>query len=304
MATQQASAQLQARETAPGVIPSPTVEDLIGKLLRHATKTYESRALSDIRNLIIHHSAVVATVGPQRIAEYHVRNEGWPGIGYHFVVAADGKLYQSNALTTVSYHAAGVNTPSVGICFLGSFQKEVPPPAQLRAGAHLVAWLMQELNLDVDAVKGHKEFMQTACPGVQWLTGKRWKSMLREEIARVQEEATPAPEPEPEPLAEKPIYHYMLFWSRDGTWAEQDWLNAVGYIGRFQPTVGFRVEDAAQAQLVTIVGGPFGVPKSAEEWLAEQGCRIDRIAGKDEADTKRILDELADEGRRFLAFDE
>jgi hypothetical protein len=132
--------------------------------------------------------------------------------------------------------------------------------------------------------------------------------MLREQIAQVQEEAGPAPEPEepeePEPAKAKPIYHYVLFWSRNGTWAEKDWLNAGNYIGRFQPTVGFRVNDAAQAEYVTIVGGPLGVPKSAEEWLTEQGCKVDRIAGQDEADTKRILDELADQGKRFLAFEE
>jgi hypothetical protein len=302
MATDKATVELQTRSAAPGAISSPTIENLIDKLPRHATKTYGSRNLKDILNLIIHHSAVVPTVGPQRIAEYHVRNEGWPGIGYHFLVGSDGTITQGNALTTVSYHAAGINTPSVGICFLGTFQTQVPPLPQLRAGAHLVAWLMQELSLDLETVKGHKEFMKTACPGTQWLAGQKWKQLLREEIVRVQEEA--APTPEPEPLPEKPLYHYMLFWSGNGTWAEQDWMSARNYVGRFQPTLGFQIEDAAEAQFVTIVGGPLGVPKSAEEWLTEQGCRVDRIDGKNEADTKRILDELADAGKRFRAFDE
>ena len=129
--------------------------------------------------------------------------------------------------------------------------------------------------------------------------------MLRQEIARVQQGAKPVPVPGPTPApGAKPIYHYVLFWSRDGVWADKDWANARNYIGRFHPTAGFKVNDAAQAEYVTIVGGPLGVPKSAEEWLREQGCKVDRIAGKDEVETRKILDDLADQGKRFQSFTE
>ncbi len=288
----------------PAEIPRPAIQDLIAKLPKHETKTYDSRPLKAIESLVVHHSAVPPKVGPKRIAEYHVNNLDWPGVGYHFLVAKDGVIYQGNALTTVSYHAMEANRRGVGICFLGNFTKKVPPPAQLQAGAHLMAWLMQELDVSLDEVVGHKEAMKapTACPGNQWLGGNEWKDMLRQEIVKVQEETTqPAPAPAP---GAKPIYHYMLFWSRNGTWAEQDWLNAQNYIGRFQPTVGFKVNDAAQAEYVTIVGGPLGVPESAETWLKDQGCKVDRIAGKDEAETKEMLDELADQGKQFLSFEE
>jgi len=39
-------------------------------------------------------------------------------------------------------------------------------------------------DVDLDEVKGHKEFMATACPGNQWLKGKNWKRLLRQEIVR------------------------------------------------------------------------------------------------------------------------
>ncbi len=170
-------------------ISKPPIENLIDKLPKHSSKVYGTRSLSDIQHLVIHHSAVPPSVGPQNIASYHVKRRDWPGIGYHFLVGEDGAIYQGNALETVSYHAAGINTPSVGICILGSFMKEVPPPAQLRAGAHLTAWLMQELDIAPDSVRGHKEFMDTRCPGDQWLSGKAWKLMLLQEIAQVQQEA-------------------------------------------------------------------------------------------------------------------
>ena len=283
-------------------ISRPTIKDLTVELVRHDTKEYKTRPLRQIRHLIIHHSAVPATVGPKRIAVYHVKKQDWPGIGYHFLVGEDGTLYQGNTLETMSYHAVKANPHGVGICFLGSFMKQVPPPAQLQAGAHLVAWLMQELGIGLDKVKGHKEFMDTACPGEQWLKGKKWKQMLRQEVALVQQEAAKA---SPDSATEaKPLYHYMLFWARDGEWAEKDWLSARRYIGAFRPTVGFSASDAALAAYVTIVGGPLGVPQKVQEQLTAAGCYVERIAGKDEAETKKILDELAQEGKRFQDFED
>jgi N-acetyl-anhydromuramyl-L-alanine amidase AmpD len=291
-------------EPEPVEITRPPIQNMVDVLQKHKTKTYKSRSLTDIETLVIHHSAVPPSVGPQRIAQYHVKNLDWPGIGYHFLVAEDGILYQGNELTTVSHHAAGMNTRSMGICFLGNFNKVVPPPAQLKAGAHLVAWLLQELDLDLDTVKGHQEFMGTACPGKQWLKDKQWKQMLRQEIVQVQEEATvPGLPPTPPPDA-KPIYHYLLFWHHGDQWAEQDWLNAQEYIEVFQPTVGFSANEAVQAEYVTIVGGPLGVSQEVEDWLKANGCKVDRLAGKDEADTKAMMTNLVKEGKRFQSLDE
>jgi hypothetical protein len=151
---------------------------------------------------------------------------------------------------------------------------------------------MQELNIGLDNVKGHREFMKTACPGEQWLGGKKWKQLLQQEIALLQQEAA-------EPSTEKPLYHYMLFWARNGQWAEADWLNAQNYIGVFRPTAGFSADEATLAQYVTIVGGPAGVPETVEAQLEAAGCKVDRIDGKDEAGTKELLDELAKAGKRF-----
>ena len=251
---------------------------------------------------MVHHSAVPASVGPTKIAAYHVSRHQWPGIGYHFVVAADGTLYQTNALETKSYHAVRANPYGVGICFLGNFTDAVPPAAQIQAGAHLIAWLMGELDLPISSIRGHKDLMGTACPGKQWLAGKQWKATLYSEVRKVQQEK-PAPKP-PEAAEAKPIYHYLLFWARGEEWAVRDWLNAINYIGVFRPTVGFSAEDAAQAQYVTIVGDKSGVSKEVEDGLRAAGCQVERIVGKDDAEMKRILDAMAQQGRRFYRIQE
>ncbi len=298
-----ASLQSQLEQSGaadPLEIGKPAIQNLIGKLHAHETDKYGTRPLSAIETLVIHHSAVPSTVGPQQIAAYHVNRLDWPGVGYHFLVAEDGIIYQANPVETVSYHAAKVNPRGVGICFLGNFEQEVPPPAQLLAGAHLVSWLMQELSVDLDEVKGHKELMGTACPGTQWLQGKNWKRMLRQEIVQVQQKGQPDPGPVP---AAKSMEHYMLFWARDGQWARADWLNAQDYIGIFRPSAGFSAEHASLAEYVTIIGGPLGVSLKVEDWLRGKGCKTDRIAGRNEAETKEMLRALVAEGKRFQGFE-
>jgi N-acetyl-anhydromuramyl-L-alanine amidase AmpD len=281
---------------APAKIARPAIQDMTARLARHPTETYETRNRSDIRNVVIHHSAVVPSVGPQAIARYHVTSLDWPGAGYHFFVAADGIIYQAHALEAISYHAAHANPISVGICFLGSFMETVPPAAQLRAGARLVAWLLQELDLGIDDVKGHQEVGSTACPGDQWLQGRRWKAMLRQEVARVQEAAEAGPAATP---GSKRFYHYLLFSSPDGADAEQDWINARNYVGRFQPAAGFSPDDASCAEYVTVVGGTPEASSQLEEMLRAAGCKVERIAGQGPADSLRQFDELVRQGKRF-----
>ena len=81
-------------------VSEPPIQDVIDTLPKHKTEEYETRPLEDIRYLVIHHSAVPAIVGAKSIAAYHVRRHEWPGIGYHFVVAENGTVYQTNALET------------------------------------------------------------------------------------------------------------------------------------------------------------------------------------------------------------
>ena len=100
----------------------------------------------------------------------------------------------------------------------------------------------------------------------------------------------------------KTIGHYMLFWQRADAWAQEDWAAAAAYFAKFRPTAGFSPDDAKNAEYVTIVGGVAGVPYETEQMLTAAGCKVERLAGVDFADTKRMLDELASTGKRFRTF--
>lgn len=312
--TQQASAQqaeivrLQealARQGAgsAGKVVQPAIFDIVDALPKHPTLRYSQRQRRQITHLCIHHSATPANIAIERVAQYHItadpsRNkEAWPGIGYHFYVKPDGAIYMTNRLETVSYHVYGNNERAVGICVSGDFTRAVPTVEQINSTAHLVAWLMQELNIPEQNVLGHREFPQndTSCPGVQWLEGRQWRTMLMQTVRAFRTGQGPGVWP-------KTITHYVLFWQRPDSWAREDWLAAEKYIARFRPTAGFSLDDARNAEFVTIVGGEAGVSREAEQMLRAAGCKVDRLAGVDYADTKRILDTLAETGRRFQSF--
>ena len=103
-----------------------------------------------------------------------------------------------------------------------------------------------------------------------------------------------------QPVAGKPIEHYMLFWYRDqDNWAEWDLRGAIEYVARFPVTMGFSVEEAKLAKAVTVVGGPSGIPASVDAALRAAGCKVDRIAGATQRETREILEALVLQGKRF-----
>ncbi|MCB0085652.1 MAG: N-acetylmuramoyl-L-alanine amidase, partial [Caldilineaceae bacterium] len=207
-----------------------------------------------------------------------------------------GTVEQTNQLETTSYHVYQHNHYTVGIAFAGSFMNgRIPTSNQLRVGAHLIAWLMQELHIPLARVWGHREFPEntTVCPGSEWSGVNRWRDLLFERIEQVQEG-----------IGVKNVRHYLLLGTVQ---AGTDNLYHIGdllsYIERFQPTVGFSLEDAKYAEYVTVIGGEAAVSGAAESTLRKHGCHVDRIAGRDAEETLRVLTELVRMERRFQEYD-
>jgi N-acetyl-anhydromuramyl-L-alanine amidase AmpD len=169
-----------------GVQPPP-MRDVVDALPKHPTLRYETRPRGAISHLAIHHSAAAGDLSPQAIAEYHVNSRGWPGIGYHYYIPSDGTVYWTNRLETISYHVADNNGHTVGICLGGNFIGTVPTAAQLDSAARLIAWLMQELQIPLERVWGHRQYPNnsTSCPGDQWLSGAKWRDGLFERVRRL-----------------------------------------------------------------------------------------------------------------------
>lgn len=143
------------------------IRSLIGKLMVSSTLHYKTRTLSQIKRVVIHHSATLSTAAgsnAQSYAKYHVENRGWPGIGYHAVIDPDGTINETNKLTTVCYHVENHNTGSVGVCLSGNFDVEKPTQAQINS----LVWYIKGINSAVGRkleIDEHNDFQNKSCPG-------------------------------------------------------------------------------------------------------------------------------------------
>lgn len=118
----------------------------------------DKRTKTDL--IILHHAVFNGTV--EQIHNMHL-NKGWSGIGYHFYVRKDGKIYRGRPEDMIGAHAYGFNTTSIGICFEGNFEKDIMSDKQTEAGQDLVDFLKNKYK--VGKVIGHKDVNKTACPG-------------------------------------------------------------------------------------------------------------------------------------------
>ena len=99
----------------------PIIEDIVLYLPSHATKFYSRRNLSEIDTIVLHQtdSEDKGKFSAYDVARYHVNNNGWAGIGYHYFITDDGGIYKTQELNTISYHASGWNNRSVGVVITG-----------------------------------------------------------------------------------------------------------------------------------------------------------------------------------------
>jgi len=111
--------------------------------------------------VVIHH-----TDGQERSdrAVAHLRNaEADKSVSAHFLIGQAGDVYQLVDTDDTAWHCSGWNKRSVGIEHVartpGELSHDDPglplTAAQLQASAKLVAWLLHELKLPIEAVVPH-----------------------------------------------------------------------------------------------------------------------------------------------------
>ena len=161
-------------------------------------------AFYPIQKLIVHHTATqngdpdpAATI--RSIYYYHAVTQGWGDIGYNFVIAEDGRVYEGrhtfdypsgsspteedsagNGVTAA--HAQGYNSGTVGIALLGTLTNRDATPAARSALERLLAWESDHHGIDPQGsslytnpvsgtqagfanIAGHRDVAATECPG-------------------------------------------------------------------------------------------------------------------------------------------
>ena len=128
--------------------------------LNFSSLTPRSKVLEYI---VVHHTASTAKETVEQIHNFHINNNGWAGIGYHFYIRKDGTIYRGRPEEYIGAHCENYNSVSLGICCEGNFEIEQPTEKQLQSLSELIHNLKQKYG-NVQVI-GHRDLNATVCPG-------------------------------------------------------------------------------------------------------------------------------------------
>lgn len=123
-----------------------------------------------ITKIIVHCSATPEgkDVKTETIRNWHVKDNHWKDIGYHYVIELDGSIHKGRDENAIGAHCSGQNSNSIGICYVGGVAKDGRTPKDTRTDAQKQSLLrlLKELKIKYPnaTIHGHREFAAKACP--------------------------------------------------------------------------------------------------------------------------------------------
>ncbi|MGH2731113.1 MAG: N-acetylmuramoyl-L-alanine amidase [Actinomycetota bacterium] len=162
------------------------------------------RDFFNLQQLFVHHTAgtnfddnPAATM--RAIYHYHVVSRGWCDVGYNFVIAPDGSIFEGRwarsyrpwethtsetrgGKVVAGAHVADYNSGSLGVSVMGNYSQVAVPPEARRSLAEILAWKADRHDLDpqgthtyvnpesglhdrLPVIAGHRDAGSTECPG-------------------------------------------------------------------------------------------------------------------------------------------
>ena len=142
-------------------------------------KPPKSPYISDAPYLVtIHHTAGLRTKTLEEslaevrfIQDFHQNGRGWSDIAYHFLIDAQGNIFEGRPEAVVGSHVRLHNEGNVGIALLGDYhppKNDQPTPEQAAAVVALGRYLVARYDVKVgtETVRGHRDYNSaTSCPG-------------------------------------------------------------------------------------------------------------------------------------------
>jgi len=143
------------------------------------------------KKIIVHHSLTKdsESVSWGAIRRYHMQTLGWKDCGYHvgieLIISGDKPCYEAlfgRIWDEPGAHVAGQNRSSLGICFVGNYDKIAPKKEMLQAGAKVIALWLRLFGLSVDDIYPHHNFnINKSCPG-ELFDMEQLKTCVRKEM--------------------------------------------------------------------------------------------------------------------------
>jgi len=126
---------------------------------------YDKPLTVALKDLIVHHTATGFDATPADIQRLHMQDRGYADVAYHYLIGADGTIYEGRVLGARGAHTGGRNTGSIGVSLFGNFEDLTPTVAQLDSLWRLAGALTFDFWLE--RLGGHRDYQPgaTVCPG-------------------------------------------------------------------------------------------------------------------------------------------
>ena len=114
-----------------------------------------------VTHLIVHHTAdgPVADYAAwiRAIWTFHVFSNKWDDIGYNYLVAPDGRIFEGRAGgdNVLGAHFSGQNGSTMGVSVLGTYTKVLPTAPALDSLEQILAWKADKQSIDPLGVRLH-----------------------------------------------------------------------------------------------------------------------------------------------------
>lgn len=133
--------------------------------------------------IIVHHTASANVSDLSQAQAYNLArsiqqghfDRGWIDSGQQFTISRGGYVLEgrhrsldaarSGSQHVRGAHCEGFNDVSVGIENEGTYTSATPPAAQYDALVRMCAWLCQQYGIPATELYGHRDFLNTSCPG-------------------------------------------------------------------------------------------------------------------------------------------
>lgn len=127
-------------------------------VITHHTGGTDAQPLADTSN----HTVAIVNSWHKKLWPEFVSRRGYH-VGYHYVIEKDGTLTQTRDHDEVGAHVIGMNTSSIGVCFMGNFDLTRPTTAQMTTWY----WLYNELHKQYPNIPTypHRKYATKTCHG-------------------------------------------------------------------------------------------------------------------------------------------
>lgn len=125
----------------------------------------------EFQRMTVHHTASFLEsndLAPSRVRmhqRFH-QDRGWPDLAYHFIVDAEGNVYEGRPLNAVGDTGTAYDpTGHFLVSCEGNFDRQTVPAAQRARLVDLLTWAAATFGIEPATIAGHRDVAATSCPG-------------------------------------------------------------------------------------------------------------------------------------------